>query len=341
MIVYKLFSKIFKRSVKQEKEYSAVASARKQNNGKVVAFSLSCSDLDYMYPDMKSMPGVCPVCHCTLEKIPDLAFRVSMQRDIGCTYDGFQIVSDRFKQFCEEQKYSGLEFLALPNSPGFYVLRVLDNFCADKNQTTIQYSGKHDCCGHSDWLGRVNLVCHEDLSPDANFIQSFLYLCGDDCRKFSLLVVGVETAKRMRAYGLKGMSFHRDVYYYGKKDVAYNDLQERIWRWLTMCFAQTKIPNSVIAFHLGIYSSKRGYELYLDGCSDYNELTDDWCCSDVFQPKERTIEIQDISIKNLVHDNFQQDIVSIMRGYISNYESPLTNRIVVVGFDDGELTRVQ
>ena len=37
--------------------------------------------------------------------------------DIGCTYDGFSIVSPLFKQFCIDEKYPGLEFLPLPNAP--------------------------------------------------------------------------------------------------------------------------------------------------------------------------------------------------------------------------------
>jgi hypothetical protein len=43
---------------------------------------------------------------------------------ISSTYDGFNIVSDTFKQFCESEKYKGLEFVPLPLDTGYYWFKV-------------------------------------------------------------------------------------------------------------------------------------------------------------------------------------------------------------------------
>src|SRR5688500_381954 len=44
--------------------------------------------------------------------------------DIGITYYGFVIVSQKFKLLCQEHHFSGLEFLPLPGDTGFYLFRV-------------------------------------------------------------------------------------------------------------------------------------------------------------------------------------------------------------------------
>lgn len=50
----------------------------------------------------------------------DLSKKIKGNRDVTSTYDGFMIVSEKFKQFCEREKYEQLEFVALPAKPGFY-----------------------------------------------------------------------------------------------------------------------------------------------------------------------------------------------------------------------------
>ena len=80
-------------------------------DGIVVAKILAPYDIKHMYRDPKNMPGLCPVCHCTVEKIPNLDYYTSTDKDIAITYDGFYIVRDRFKLFCEKRGYEGLRFV--------------------------------------------------------------------------------------------------------------------------------------------------------------------------------------------------------------------------------------
>lgn len=55
----------------------------------VVAKDIYMPDIEYMY-DNENRPGTCPICHNTLEKIPDIHYKVGKKRaDILCTYDGF------------------------------------------------------------------------------------------------------------------------------------------------------------------------------------------------------------------------------------------------------------
>ena len=60
----------------------------------VVAKIISVPDTEYMY-DNENRPGICPVCHNTLEKIPDIHYKVAKKRaDILLTYDGYYIVTE-------------------------------------------------------------------------------------------------------------------------------------------------------------------------------------------------------------------------------------------------------
>ena len=48
----------------------------------------------------------------------DSDFKIRSNKNICGTYDGFIIVSEKFQQFCESEKYFGLEFITLPNALG-------------------------------------------------------------------------------------------------------------------------------------------------------------------------------------------------------------------------------
>lgn len=86
----------------------------------VVAKIISVPDTEYMH-DNENRPGICPVCHNTLEKIPDIHYKVAKKRaDILLTYDGYYIVTEKFKEFCKENKYSNITFTKLADSAGYY-----------------------------------------------------------------------------------------------------------------------------------------------------------------------------------------------------------------------------
>ena len=60
-------------------------------------------------------------------------------RDLGGTYDGYHVVSRRFRDFCEERAFTGMEFVPLPADSDFFVLRLslVLPFDAERRGTTI------------------------------------------------------------------------------------------------------------------------------------------------------------------------------------------------------------
>ena len=111
--------------------------------GIVVAKAVHCYDIKEMYNVPRNMPGLCPVCHNTIEKIPNLDYYTSTDKDIAITYDGFYIVRDRFKLFCERQGYEGLRFVPLKNSLRHFYFMPEKIFQMDKKTTVTMHQGDH------------------------------------------------------------------------------------------------------------------------------------------------------------------------------------------------------
>lgn len=185
--------------------------------GVVVAKTIEPYDIDHMYDDPDKMPGLCPVCHYTIEKIPNLDYHTATTKDIAMTYDGFFIVRDRFKRFCDEQGYENLTFIPLNKSSKHYYFMPNDIFPIDVKHTIIEHAGKQ-CpqCGRYQWVGTGGHTlfsnCH--FGSEEDFIMRLNILMGDRTQKFDTIIVGLKTAELMKQYDLKGFDY-RDVQFLG------------------------------------------------------------------------------------------------------------------------------
>lgn len=171
-------------------------------------------DLDYMYDDDKTCPGLCPVCHNTIKKIPDIMYKVTKRKpDFMNTYDGFYIVSEKFKSFCEERKYPNLTFILLEKSKGFYYFEAQDIYELDYVRRKVRFIMKRDCCGNYDEIiGATPGYKRESFNmPTNDFICRSEYFFGSHWKKNPLIIIGLETAKAMKEYGLKEIYF-TDIY---------------------------------------------------------------------------------------------------------------------------------
>ena len=70
-------------------------------------------------------PATCPTCGRKTD--PDFVnprFRVhKRRRDVVATADGYCLASERFRRYCESQRWEGVVFLPLPSDPDFFVFR--------------------------------------------------------------------------------------------------------------------------------------------------------------------------------------------------------------------------
>lgn len=205
----------------------------------VVAKIISVPDTEYMY-DNENRPGICPVCHNTLEKIPDIHYKVAKKRaDILLTYDGYYIVTEKFKEFCKENKYSNITFTKLADSAGYYFFMPHEIYKLDYIHRKTRFLNKRECCGsYDEIIGATPAYKLSSFSTQSDdFINRSEYFFGTKGCKEPLIIIGIKTQQKMKVAGLKGISYN-NVYsieiIYGKPkpidEVTLQDMQENpIW----------------------------------------------------------------------------------------------------------------
>ncbi len=178
---------------------------------KIVAKEFGGYDMDHMYPNKYDNPGLCPVCHNTIEQIPNMMYKVRKRKgDMFCTYDGFTIVTEKFKQFCEERKYPHLIFTPFVKSPGYYFFLPQDIYQLDYERRHVKFIDRRDCCGcYDEVIGATPGYKARSFSmPTNDFICRAEYLFASYGGKGPVLIAGLDTAVEMKKYGLKGIYFH-------------------------------------------------------------------------------------------------------------------------------------
>lgn len=136
----------------------------------------------------------------------DPSFRIKTTKSISCTYDNFTIVKDDFKAFCESEKYHGLEFVLLPNAPGYYWFKVHNVIEFDAKAYGTRFINFNEKCnGYEEIIGATpaRLKVNEAISD--GFFRTDLCF-GSYASKFPLIIVGVETIKKLKAAGFKGIA---------------------------------------------------------------------------------------------------------------------------------------
>ena len=153
------------------------------------------------------MPMVCPYCHTRYGNIPDLNYTLDRRgADMYYTYDCFCIVSGSFKKFCEKNGYENLKFTKF-NECNFYFFESLGAFKIDIHSpyTFVGYHCPH-CGNHTQICGMISKDEGFELPSDDYILSSDNYF-GSYERKNPAIIVGLETKKKMKKYGLKGLSF--------------------------------------------------------------------------------------------------------------------------------------
>jgi len=79
-----------------------------------------------MLPPERAGGATCPHCGRKVADVPvDPGFQLRERGfDLSETEEGYWIASQEFKDFCDILPFSNLEFVPLPNDPGFYWFRV-------------------------------------------------------------------------------------------------------------------------------------------------------------------------------------------------------------------------
>lgn len=181
----------------------------------IVAKTISGYYVPHMWDDTDVRPGLCPICRNVLEQIPNLLYKVrkNKSRDFMGTFDGFLIVSQKFKNFCDENGYEDITFARFFKSPNFYFFCPNRIYPLDYVRMETQFIGYNECCGQYDEVvgWRDFYRRSVDCIKGNDFICRADYFFAAFFNKSPIIVIGTETLEKMIKYGLSGFYCH-DVY---------------------------------------------------------------------------------------------------------------------------------
>ena len=181
----------------------------------VVAKLIFGYDVEYMYQSPSLMPGLCDVCHNRLEDVPNMAYKMRKKKgDMFYTYDHYCIVTEKFKSFCDENHYPGLKFTAITASPGFYHFMPTIVYKLDCVRGGTRFMNHRECCGsYDEVIGMPEFKEVDFFMPNDDFICRSEHLFGTREKKSPLIIIGLDTMRKMKSYGLRGICYF-DVYEY-------------------------------------------------------------------------------------------------------------------------------
>ena len=174
-------------------------------------------DMGFLYDSEEVMLGRCPVCGNKVEDIPNLSAKIKRRKgNFFNTYDGFTLVSQRFKDFCKKRAYPDLEFEEMTRMKGLYYFLPQREF--ELKSKTLQWYGRFhfECCGAYDELvteKKYSLQKADNfILPSDDFIYRSNFRFGYSYRKGYLIIVGLQTMKALEDEGMGKLWFTQDVY---------------------------------------------------------------------------------------------------------------------------------
>ncbi len=153
-------------------------------------------------------------------EINKISKKVSIKNgiEISCSYDGFTIVSDKFKKFCESEKYTNLEFIQFQDSPKYFwfkVNNILEYDSVRRGTEFINYSEK--CKGYSDIIGADPACLKRKSKIEDGFFRTDLFF-GSNASKSPLYIIGIETRQKLINTGFKNVYFEKILDKYSWED---------------------------------------------------------------------------------------------------------------------------
>ncbi|HET7114935.1 MAG TPA: hypothetical protein VFI29_00490 [Hanamia sp.] len=144
----------------------------------------------------------------------------SIRYNISSTYDGFVIVSAKFKQFCEIEKYAGLDFILLPNASGFCWFKVNNIIEFDTKMRKTKFLNYNSICkGYEEIIGANPVYLKNPVLLSEGFFRTDVCF-GSFAGKSPLYLTGEATKKKLLAAGFKEIFFEKilDKYDLGKNN---------------------------------------------------------------------------------------------------------------------------
>lgn len=113
--------------------------------------------------------------------------------------------------------------------------------------------------------------------------------------------------------------------------------------WMAQVEKTAPDPQDYIAFNIGLFETEGGFAMYLYASDEYDEEDSDWTCGEPYDPNPQYLILKYKDVKTKDWEKFLNDAVEVAKAYLERHpdDSIFSHKIVTVGFDDGDLVRVQ
>lgn len=130
--------------------------------------------------------------------------------DIGFSYDGFCIVSKRFKDFCLENEFDNLFFQPIDLIDPFFIFKTENILNYDSIRGGIRFlnfNPKYN--GYFEIIGPHPIILENDQPVPENVIFRSDLFFGTGISKAPLLMIGCETFRKFEKEKFKGIYFSK------------------------------------------------------------------------------------------------------------------------------------
>jgi len=126
--------------------------------------------------------------------------------DISCTYDGIDVVSEKFKDFYDANRLTGLKFRRLPDEPSFYDIQATRIVEFDAVKRGTRYENQCPVCKRYEAVaGAYPVYLKKNANIGINeFVRTDLEFGGND-EMSPLLLCGEEAGRLLSQATLKGL----------------------------------------------------------------------------------------------------------------------------------------
>lgn len=156
-------------------------------------------------------PATCPTCgRKTDPEFVNAAFKATRRTwDISGTYDGYCLVSQRFRDFCSKQRWPGMSFVPLPSDGEFFVLRLSIVLPFDAERRQARFENLCPECGmHYSIIGATPAYLRGISEPiTEGFFRTDLEF-GSGPQQWPLIVVGIQTAEKLQKEKFREYALH-------------------------------------------------------------------------------------------------------------------------------------
>lgn len=173
----------------------------------IIGYSLYGIDNDsYMFEE--DLANRCDKCGLRIGRPINEKFYLKNRKfEVSYTYDGYLIVSHRFKLFVEDNFYSGVEFSSfeLKDYYSLSCINILEFDAAKRETRFINYCDK--CGRYNEVIGATPIFLKNITQPlNDGFYRTDLEF-GSGSNKHPVIIIGVETYKKIKRERFKGIDF--------------------------------------------------------------------------------------------------------------------------------------